>query len=73
MRRVSRCAAGLAAPRVRLNLNSEVERVTLLVIFGCATYGKIRPMGQELTIEMLRKNWQNYDVYWTGLSERTSI
>jgi hypothetical protein len=43
--------------------------VTLLVIFGCATYGKIRPMGQELTIEMLTTNWQNYDVYWTGLSE----
>ena len=43
--------------------------VTLLAIFGCASYGKMRPMGQELTIEMLRKNWQNYDVYWTGLSE----
>ena len=43
--------------------------VTFLVIFGCATYGKIRPMGQELTIETLRKSWQNYEVYWTGLFE----
>ncbi len=42
---------------------------TVLVILGCATYGKVRPMGGELTIEMLRKDWQNYDVYWTGVSE----
>ena len=43
--------------------------VLLLVVSGCASYGKISTMGQELTIEMLRENWRNYHVYWTGLSE----
>ncbi len=43
--------------------------VTLFAVFGCATYGKVGPMGQALTIDTLKKNWQNYDVYCTGFSE----
>jgi hypothetical protein len=41
------------------------------LISGCASYGKLRPLsGQEraMSIEALEKNWEDYAVYWTGLS-----
>jgi hypothetical protein len=41
----------------------------LLAAYGCAKYGVIRPAGgNEMTIETLVNNWQDYDVSWTGLS-----
>ena len=47
----------------------------LLLVSGCATYGSITPVGHEVTIQSLEKNWQDYNVYWTGIDigEPTAI
>ncbi len=49
--------------------------VLLLVVAGCATYGSIKPVGYEVAIESLERNWQDYKVYWTGIDigEPTAI
>ena len=42
--------------------------VVAALLYGCANYGTLRPTAaQDVTIDSLAKNWQNYSVYWTGL------
>ncbi len=53
---------------MRERISVSMTLVALLALFGCATYGKTKPMGQSLNIDMLKKDCRNYDVYWTGLS-----
>lgn len=40
----------------------------LAAAYGCANYGLIKAAGNEMTIQTLVNNWQDYDVSWTGLS-----
>ena len=40
----------------------------LVAAYGCASYGLVRPAGNEMTIDTLVNNWKDYDVTWTGLS-----
>ena len=43
--------------------------LTAALLCGCATYGTHRRMlAQDKTIETLAKNWQDYAVYWRGIS-----
>jgi hypothetical protein len=45
-----------------------VMLAVLVAAYGCANYGVIRPAGNEMPIETLVNNWEDYDVSWTGLS-----
>ncbi len=43
--------------------------VSVCIISGCSGYGKLRLQsryGNDVTIEKLKENWQDYIVYYTG-------
>ncbi len=45
----------------------------LAALAGCVDsgkYGKFRPAGRDMTIEHLVKHWEDYNVYWAGVSVR---
>lgn len=52
--------------------------VLLLLVFGCAwlkSYGKVRVLPREeqkATLQQLTVNWQDYSIYYTGLSIGTA-
>ena len=44
--------------------------VLLSFLAGCMGYGKLRDVPYEekaITIDVLRANWRDYNIYWTGL------
>jgi hypothetical protein len=42
--------------------------VASVLVYGCANYGTLRSTAaQDMTIDMLVKNWQDYTIYWTGI------
>jgi hypothetical protein len=42
--------------------------VASVLVYGCTNYGTLRSTAaQDVTIDTLSNNWEDYTVYWTGL------